>query len=53
MAFKGWERIRIHTDKGGEAEAIAPVIISTSRATDLPAFHADWFMNRLRKGYLR
>ena len=53
MAFKGWERIRIHTDKGGEAEAIAPVIISASRATDLPAFHADWFMNRLRKGYLR
>jgi hypothetical protein len=25
-------------------------IISASRRTDIPAFHADWFMNRIRAG---
>ena len=32
-------------------EAIAPVIISASRSTDIPAFYARWFFNRLAKGY--
>ncbi len=27
------------------------MILSASRATDLPAFYADWFMNRLRAGF--
>jgi hypothetical protein len=27
------------------------MIISASRRTDLPAFYADWFMNRIRAGY--
>ena len=27
------------------------VIISASRRTDIPAFYADWFMNRIRAGY--
>jgi len=27
------------------------VIISASRRTDIPAFYADWFMNRVRAGY--
>ncbi|WP_167599282.1 DUF1848 domain-containing protein [Chlorobaculum sp. 24CR] len=31
---------------------MAPVIVSASRATDIPAFHADWFMSRLRAGYV-
>ena len=26
-------------------------IISASRRTDIPAFHADWFMDRIREGY--
>lgn len=30
---------------------VAPVILSASRATDIPAFYADWFMNRLRAGF--
>lgn len=33
------------------AEAQAPVIISASRSTDIPAFYADWFFDRLKKGY--
>lgn len=28
---------------------IFPQVLSASRATDIPAFHADWFMNCLRK----
>ena len=30
-----------------------PVIISASRATDIPAFFAEWFINRVRAGYAR
>jgi DNA repair photolyase len=32
-------------------EAQAPVIVSASRATDIPAFYDDWFFHRLEKGY--
>ena len=28
------------------------MILSASRRTDIPAFFSDWFMNRLRDGYL-
>ena len=50
--FKQWEKIAVETPEG-RAEAIAPVILSVSRATDVPAFYADWFMNRLKAGYFK
>ncbi len=28
------------------------MIISASRRTDIPAFYAEWFINRIREGYL-
>lgn len=28
------------------------MIISASRRTDIPAFYSDWFMNRIREGFL-
>jgi hypothetical protein len=28
-----------------------PKIVSVSRRTDIPAFYADWFMNRVRAGF--
>jgi len=31
---------------------INPVIISASRATDIPKWYAEWFINRLKLGYL-
>jgi hypothetical protein len=50
LAFQGWDKVKIETERGW-TEAIAPVIITASRATDIPAFFADWFMHRLRAGY--
>lgn len=41
----------IVTDDGQVVESISPVIISASRSTDIPAFYAKWFFNRLEKGY--
>ena len=38
-------------DYGESVEATAPVIISASRSTDIPAFYAKWLFNRLAKGY--
>lgn len=45
------EKVICKTDGGETVEAIAPVIISASRSTDIPAFYAKWFFNRLEKGY--
>ncbi len=38
---------------GQQVQAQAPVIVSASRATDIPAFYAPWFFDRLGKGYVR
>lgn len=45
--------ISIRNDNGTEVIAQAPLIISASRATDIPAFYADRFFRRLEKGYVR
>ena len=47
------QTIFIRDDNGAEVLAQAPLIISASRATDVPAFYADWFFRRLDKGYVR
>ena len=44
-------KITITTHSGETVEAVAPVIISASRSTDIPAFYAKWFINRLKAGY--
>ena len=31
--------------------SVQPKIVSVSRRTDIPAFYADWFMNRIREGF--
>lgn len=53
MAFPGWERRTIHTAEGERVEAAAPVIVSASRRTDIPAFYATWFVRRLEAGYVQ
>lgn len=37
----------------GPADVLEPVLLSASRATDIPAFYADWFMNRIRAGFFK
>ena len=44
-------KVIITNDYGERVEATAPVIISASRSTDIPAIYAKWFFNRLAKGY--
>lgn len=46
------DKIKITTDHGEIVEAQAPLIISASRSTDIPAFYAKWFINRLKAGYV-
>lgn len=46
------ERTLIVTEQGQSVSAVAPVIVSASRSTDIPAFFAGWFMNRLARGYV-
>ncbi len=48
------EKTRILTPGDGvEVEAFAPAILSVSRATDIPAFYAEWFFNRTEEGYCK
>ena len=62
MRWKGWEHVSIDPATGqvigadGDpgiqpVDAIAPVIISASRSTDIPALYGDWFMERMKTGY--
>lgn len=45
------ERVSLCTDSGEVVKAMAPIIISASRSTDIPAFYVDWFLERLKAGY--
>ena len=51
---KDWDTIKIKIQETGETvEAIAPLIISASRATDIPAFYADEFMEAINRGWIK
>ncbi len=45
------DKVIISLKNGETVEAQAPVIISASRSTDIPAFYSDWFIHRLKEGY--
>jgi len=53
MGFKSWDTVEVKRDNGQLVSAIAPIIISASRNTDIPAFYAKWFMNCWRKGHVK
>lgn len=53
MSFLGWQKELITLANDMPAEAVCPIIISASRATDIPAFYSDWFWNRIRAGYFK
>lgn len=46
-----WKKTQIKRENGETVEAQAPIIVSASRSTDIPAFYADWFFHRLKVGY--
>lgn len=46
-----WRKSKILREDGSYVDAQAPEIISASRSTDIPAFYAQWFFDRLKKGY--
>jgi len=48
-----WKKQKIILQDGTTVDAQAPVIISASRATDIPTFYSDWFINRWEAGYLK
>lgn len=48
-----WLKTPITLADGTKANAQAPVIISASRATDIPAFYGDWLMKRMEAGYVK
>jgi len=48
-----WEKVTITLDNGEQTEAIAPIIISASRSTDIPAFFSEWLFNRIERGYVK
>lgn len=46
-----WDKIKIQRENGEWVDAYAPLIVSASRSTDIPAFYSDWFFHRLKVGY--
>jgi hypothetical protein len=47
-----WKQTTVTRHNGETVAAKAPVIISASRATDIPAFYPDWLIHRLKAGYV-
>ena len=46
-----WDKDNITIKNGQQVSAMAPLIVSASRSTDIPAFYADWFFHRLSESY--
>lgn len=46
-------KIKLTLNDGSVIDAQVPLIVSASRATDIPAIYSDWFFKRLRQGYVR
>lgn len=49
--MKNHGHLEIQNEAGERVKALAPIILSASRATDIPAFFSPWFFDRLDKGY--
>nr|HAR80093.1 hypothetical protein [Succinivibrionaceae bacterium] len=46
------QKEKLKLPDGRTVDALAPVIVSASRSTDIPAFYAKWFIERLKAGYV-
>jgi hypothetical protein len=48
-----WPATTVTTGRGETKKAVAPLIVSASRSTDIPAFYGAWLLRRLGAGYAR
>ena len=48
-----WPKASITIDTGEKKDVPAPILISATRRSDIPACYADQFMNSLRRGQIR
>jgi len=48
-----WKKEKIILQDSSIVKAQSPIIISASRATDIPTFYPDWFINRWNAGYIK
>ena len=48
-----WKKQKIILSDGIVTDAQAPIIISASRATDIPTFYSEWFISRWEAGYIK
>ena len=48
-----WMKDEITLKDGTKVAAQMPLIVSASRSTDVSAFYADWFVERLEAGYVK
>lgn len=48
-----WTKEKLQLSNDQIVEAQTPIIISASRATDIPAFYSQWFINRFKEGYIK
>src|SRR6056297_1637754 len=46
------KKTRIKLKNGQKTKASTPIIISASRATDIPSYYSDWLINSLKRGYV-
>jgi DNA repair photolyase len=45
-------KVELYRENGETVDNVqAPIIVSASRSTDIPAFYAEWFFHRLHVGY--
>ncbi|MCC8117314.1 MAG: DUF1848 domain-containing protein [Bacteroidales bacterium] len=49
--MRNHQHIEIKNEQGKRVTALSPVIVSASRATDIPAFYVDSFFKSLDRGY--
>ena len=48
-----WRKEEILIENRQTVMAQMPIIVSASRATDIPTFYADWFVERWKTGYIK
>lgn len=51
--YMSWQKKDIKVQNGQTVMAQCPVILSASRATDIPAFYSEWLVNRIKQGYVK